>query len=288
MFQGSFVALITPFSNGVLDEPALRRLVKWHLQNGTHGLVPMGTTGEASTVTEQEHRRVVEIVVEECNGRLPVIAGVGSNNPNESIGYAKYAQSVGADGVLCVAGYYNRPSQEGLYQHFLTLHEATDIPIMVYNIPPRTIVDIEVTTMARLAELPRIIGVKDATRDLGRICVERNAIRKPFDFFSGDDITALAYNANGGTGCISVTANVLARPCADLQTATLNDDFKKALALHDSLTPVHMALSAEPNPAGIKYAASLFELCSEECRLPMVPLSEGTRLRIRQALAPFM
>lgn len=285
MFNGCFTALITPFRDGQLDEPALRKLVRFQLDHGIHGLVPMGTTGESPTVSAQEHKRVVDVVVQETAGQVPVIAGAGSNNPQEAIEYARHAQQAGADAVLAVAGYYNRPSQEGLYQHFKALHDATAIPILVYNIPPRTIVDIQPDTLARIAELPRIVGIKDACGDLGRICHERQRIRKPFSFLSGDDITALAYNANGGNGCISVTSNVLPAQCAQLQSLCAAGHFAAALALHEQLVPLHAAVFREPSPAGIKYAASLLDLCSEECRLPMVALAESSRAAIGRALA---
>ena len=285
MFTGCYTALITPFLNQQLDEAALRKLLRFQLDNGIHGLVPMGTTGESPTVTEQEHRRVVEIVVQETAGQVPVIAGAGSNNPREAIAYAQSAQRIGADAVLAVAGYYNRPSQEGLYQHFKALHDATDIPIIIYNIPPRTIVDIQPDTMARLAELPRVVGVKDACGDLGRISHERSRITKPFSYFSGDDITALAYRANGGGGCISVTANVLPAECVRLQHLATAQDYVAALRVHEQLVPLHAALFAEPSPAGIKFAAALLGICSDECRLPMVPLTQSSQEAIRQALA---
>lgn len=284
MFHGAYTALITPFRQGELDEDALRRLVAFQIDNGIHGLVPIGTTGEAPTLSEQEYQRVLSIVVDETAGRVPVIAGAGSNNPVEAIRYARHAQEAGVDGVLAVAGYYNRPSQEGLFQHFKALHDALDIPLLIYNIPPRTLVDVLPDTLARLAQLPRVVGVKDATGDLAHISHERMRIRKNFSYFSGDDITALAYNAAGGGGCISVTANILPAECAALQSACRRQDFAAALSLHERLVPVHAALFGEPNPAGIKYAASLLGLCEEDCRLPMVPLSESTRRCIGQAL----
>ncbi len=284
MFTGCYTALITPFLDQQLDEIALRKLVRFQLDNGIHGLVPMGTTGESPTVTEQEHKRVIEMVVQETAGQVPVIAGACSNNPREAIAYAQHAQRIGADAVLAVAGYYNRPSQEGLYQHFKMLHDATDLPIIVYNIPPRTIVDIQPDTMARIAELPRIVGVKDACGDLARISHERNRISKAFSYFSGDDVTALAYNANGGSGCISVSANVLPVECVQLQNLTAAGDFAGALRLHEQLLALHAALFVEPNPAGIKFAAALLGLCSAECRVPMVPLAASTQARIQQAL----
>jgi 4-hydroxy-tetrahydrodipicolinate synthase len=285
MFQGCLTALITPFRDKAIDEKALLKLVRHQLDGGIHGLVPMGTTGESSTVTHAEHERVVELVIQATARQVPVIAGVGSNNPAEAISLARHAQRSGADGLLAVAGYYNRPSQEGLYQHFKALHDATDLPILVYNIPPRTIVDIQPDTLARIAELPRIVGIKDACGDLGRICHERQRIRKPFSWLSGDDITALAYNANGGKGCISVTSNVLPALCVRLQDLWAEGNYAEALRVHELLVPVHAALFREPNPAGVKYAASLLRLCHDECRLPMVPLTELSRSAIRETLA---
>lgn len=284
-FTGSFTALITPFRNGALDETALRKIVNWQIEQGAQGLVPMGTTGESPTVSEAEHKRVIEIVIEETNKRIPVIAGAGSNNPLEAIKYAQFAEQQGADAVLAVAGYYNKPSQDGLYAHFEMLHNATTLPIIVYNIPPRTIVDIQADTMARLAELPRVVGVKDATMDLARISLERMRIRKPFSFLSGDDMTALAYNAVGGLGCISVTANVLPAACAKMQSLCRDGNYLAAREIHDRLAPLHEALFRVPNPCGIKYAASLLDLCSEECRLPMVTVDEKNKRTIAQALA---
>ena len=285
MFQGSYTALITPFRDGVLDEVALRHLVNWQIEQGSHGLVPMGTTGESPTVSEQEHKRVVQIVVEAAAGRVPVLAGAGSNNPVEALRYIQYAQDVGADGVLSVAGYYNRPSQEGLYRHFRFLHDNSDIPIVVYNIPPRCVVDILPDTMARLAQLPRVVGVKDATLDLARVSKERALISKPFSYLSGEDITAVAYNAMGGGGCISVTANVAPALCAQLQNACRDGDFSRALVLHERLLPLHQALFATPSPAGVKHAAAVLGLCSAEVRLPMVAAEPEVREQIERALA---
>ena len=284
MFKGSLTALVTPFRDGEVDEEALRALVDWHVEQGTHGLVPVGTTGESPTLSQLEHEQIVSLVVKQVAGRIPVIAGAGSNNPTEAIGYTLHAQAVGADGTLHVAGYYNRPKQEGLYQHFRAVHDASNIPIIVYNIPPRAIVDIEPATMARLAELPRIVGVKDATTDLSRPLAERQLIGKEFCYLSGEDATAVAYNASGGNGCISVAANVAPALCAQMQTACLEGDYPAAMAIQDRLMPLHMALFAEPSPAGTKYAVSLLGMCTEECRLPVVPLSDATRERIRSVM----
>ncbi|WP_261842255.1 4-hydroxy-tetrahydrodipicolinate synthase [Aliamphritea ceti] len=277
MYRGSYVAIITPLRDNQLDEEALRKMVNWQIERGTNGIVPVGTTGESPTLNEQEHKRVIEIVVEETAGRVPVVAGAGSNNPVEAVEYARHAQDAGADALLCVAGYYNRPNQEGLYQHFKLVHDSVDLPIVIYNIPPRAIVDVLPETMARLAELPRVVGVKDATGDLSRICQERLQISKEFSYLSGEDMTALAYNASGGHGCISVTANVAPTLCAQMHKASQEGNFAEALAIHDKLAPLHNAMFAEPSPAGPKYAASLLGLCTEECRMPVMPLSEETK-----------
>lgn len=284
MFRGSYVALITPFANGELDEAALRKMVNWQIESGTHGLVPVGTTGESPTLNENEHKRVIEIVVEEAAGRVPVVAGAGSNNPTEAVEYSRHAQAAGADAVLSVAGYYNRPNQEGLYQQFKMIHDAIEIPVIIYNIPPRAIVDVVPDTMARLAELPRISGVKDATGDLSRISNERLVVKGEFSYLSGEDLTAMAYRANGGHGCISVTANVAPALCAQLHEACDQGDFATALEIQDRLAPLHNALFSEPSPAGVKYAASLLGLCDEEARLPIVEMSEAGKARVKAAL----
>ncbi|MBT3535548.1 MAG: 4-hydroxy-tetrahydrodipicolinate synthase, partial [Rhodospirillaceae bacterium] len=285
MFKGSIVALITPFRDGQVDEDTLRKLVDWHVEMGTHGIVPCGTTGESPTLSHEEHGRVVEIVVDQVSGRIPVIAGAGSNNTAEAVDLTLHAQKAGADGVLHVAGYYNRPNQEGLYQHFKAVHDASDIPIIVYNIPPRAIVDILPATMSRLAELPRIVGVKDATGDVARVSRERLLLGNEFCHLSGEDGTALAYNAQGGNGCISVSANVAPRLCAEFQEACLAGKYDIALVMHERLMPLHVALFLEPSPAGVKYAASRLGLCEAEARLPVVPLTEGTAEKIDAALA---
>ncbi len=277
MFSGSIVALITPFDGDEIDETALRRLVNWHIEQGTHGIVPAGTTGESPTLSHEENRKVNAIVVNEVAGRVPVIAGAGSNSTREAINLTLHATEIGADATLHVAGYYNRPHQEGLYQHFKALHDATDIPIIVYNIPPRAIVDVEPDTLARMAELPRIVGVKDATADLSRPLKESARINKDFCFLSGEDPTAIAYNANGGQGCISVTANVAPMLCSQMQKATLDGDFKTALEMQRTLMPLHEALFKEPSPAGVKYAVSRLGHCADTCRLPVVPLMDSTK-----------
>lgn len=284
MFQGSYVALITPFDGDRVDEDALARLVEWHVEKGTHGLVPAGTTGESPTLSHEEHKRVVELTVKHAAGRVPVIAGAGSNNTIEAIDFSRHAENAGADALLHVAGYYNRPNQEGMYQHFKAVHDACRLPIIIYNIPPRCVVGVDVDTMVRLAELPRIVGVKDATCDLTRPGKERIRIGREFSWLSGEDATAVAYNASGGRGCISVTANVAPAQCAAMQKACLEGDFATALEYQDILMPLHEALFAEPSPAGVKYAVSLLGMCSEHCRLPVVPLTAATRERITAAM----
>ena len=285
MFEGSFVALITPFTaDGAVDAASLRKLVNWHIEQGSHGLVPVGTTGESPVLSAEEHFQVLELVVEECNGRLPVIAGCGSNNTREALHFHKHAREIGADAALHVTGYYNRPNQEGIFRHFEALNEANDLPIVVYNIPPRTTVDISVDTMIRLAQLPAVIGVKDATQDLARPWLEQLGIDKPFCYFSGEDATAVAYNASGGNGCISVTANVAPALCAKVQNACQQGDYRLARDLQLQLMPLHMALFIEPSPAGIKYACSRLGLCEPATRLPLVPLQPSTINRIDAAM----
>lgn len=283
--KGSIPALITPMRDGKVDEAAFRKLVSWQIAEGSHGLVPCGTTGESPTLSHEEHMRVVEICVEEANGRVPVIAGAGSNSTSEAIMLTRHAKKVGADAVLSVTGYYNKPSQEGLYRHFATLAEAVDVPILLYNIPGRAIVDISVETMARLSKIANIIGVKDATANLMRPTRERAACGKSWRLISGEDGTALGYMAHGGHGCISVTANVAPRLCSEFQSACMKGDFQTALVLQDRLMPVHDAMFIEPSPAPVKYAGSLLGLCTDEVRLPLVPASDAARATIRAALA---
>ncbi len=284
MFTGSYVALITPFDGDAVDEDALVRLIHWHIDQGTHGIVPVGTTGESPTLGHDEHKRVVELTVKTVAGRLPVVAGAGSNSVREAIDFSRHAQSVGADALLHVAGYYNRPNQEGMYQHFKAVHDACELPIIIYNIPPRCVVGVDVDTLVRLAKLPRIVGVKDATCDLGRPGRERVRIEGEFSWLSGEDATAVAYNASGGRGCISVTANVAPALCAQMQSACQSGDFGAALSIQDRLMPLHEALFAEPSPAGAKYAVARLGLCADTCRLPIVPLTEATRARIDAAM----
>lgn len=283
--RGSMPALITPFKDGKVDEAAFRRFVSWQVAEGSHGLVPAGTTGESATMSHDEHMRILEICVEEAKGRVPVVAGAGSNSTAEAISLTRHAKEVGADAVLSVAPYYNKPTQEGLYRHFAAIAEAVDIPIIVYNIPGRSVVEISVETMARLCRLANIIGVKDATANLARPTRERAACGHEFRLLSGEDITALGYMAHGGAGCISVTANVAPRLCAQFQNACLQGDFGRALALQDRLAPLHDAMFCESSPAPVKYAVSLLGHCSDEVRLPIVAATEPARVRIREAMA---
>ena len=284
MFRGSLTALITPFKDGKLDEEAFRRIVEWQIDEGTHGLVPVGTTGESPTLDHEEHMRVVEICVETANGRVPVIAGAGSNSTAEAIELTKHAKSAGANGVLVVTPYYNKPTQEGLYQHFKAINDCANIPILIYNIPGRSIVDMSVVTMARLFELPNIAGVKDATANPVRASQQRAAMGPKFIQLSGEDATALAFNAHGGQGCISVTANIAPALCSEFQGACLSGDFKRALEIQDQLMPVHDALFIESNPGPVKYAAERLGLCRSEIRLPLVPISEASRRAVDEAL----
>jgi 4-hydroxy-tetrahydrodipicolinate synthase len=285
MFRGSYTALITPMKNGVVDEDAFRRLVDWQITEGTHGLVPVGTTGESPTLDFDEHKRVIEVTVEVARGRVPVIAGTGSNSTAEAIELSQHAEKAGADAVLVVTPYYNKPTQEGLYQHFKAINDAIGIPIIIYNIPGRSVVDMSIATMAHCAELKNIAGVKDATANLARCSQQRLAMGNDFCLLSGEDATALGFMAHGGHGCISVASNVAPRLCADFQNACLKGDYKAALALQDRLMPLHDALFVESNPGPVKYAASRLGLCSAEMRLPLVPVSEATRKTVDAALA---
>jgi len=283
--RGSITALITPFKDGKVDEAAFRKLVNWQIEQGTNGLVPCGTTGESPTLSHAEHNRLITLCVEEARGRVPVIAGAGSNSTTEAIAFTKHAKDVGADAVLSVTGYYNKPSQEGQYRHFMAVADAVDIPIILYNIPPRAIVEISVETMARLAKHPNIIGVKDATANLLRPSRERHAIGKDWILLSGEDGTALGYAAHGGHGCISVTANVAPKLCAEFQELCLQGAFEAALKIQDQLLPLHDALFTNPNPAPVKYAASILGLCSSDVRLPLVEADEASQAKVREALA---
>ena len=285
MFKGSLTALITPFKNGHVDEAALTRFVEWQIAEGTHGLVPVGTTGESPTLDFDEHKRVIELSVQAAKKRVPVLAGTGSNATDEAIELSQYAEKAGADGVLVVTPYYNKPTQEGLYQHFKAINDAIQIPIVIYNIPARSIVDMSVATMARLAELKNVVGVKDATANLARPSQQRAACGPDFCQLSGEDATALGFMAHGGQGCISVASNVAPRLCADFQNACLAGDFKTALALQDRLMPLHDVLFVETNPGPVKYAVSRLGLCTPDMRLPMVPVSEATKKAVDAVLS---
>ena len=283
-FRGSFTALVTPFRNGGVDEQAFRKLVDWQVTEGTDGLVPVGTTGESPTLSHEEHRHVVEWCVEQVKGRVPVIAGAGSNSTSEAIELAKHAEECGASAVLVVTPYYNKPTQEGLYQHFKAINDGIGIPIIIYNIPSRSVIDMSVDTMKRLFELKNIAGVKDATASVIRVSQQRDAMGAGFNQMSGEDASALGFMAHGGHGCISVTANVAPRLCAEFQDACLKGDFASALKLQDKLMPLHTALFIETNPAPAKYALSVLGKCAETVRLPMVPVTEKTRAAVREAM----
>lgn len=285
MIHGSIPALITPFLDGELDRPALEDLVEWQIQEGSHGLVAVGTTGESPTLSHEEHQEVIEIIVKKTKGRIPVIAGAGSNNTRESIDLMKFAKRVGADAALVVAPYYNKPNQEGLLLHFKMLNDCCDLPIIVYNIPGRSVVDIEVSTMSKLAKLKNIIGVKDATGDVSRASDTRNSCGNRFIQLSGEDASALGFNAHGGTGCISVIANVAPRLSSDFQNAMSKGDFDTAISLQDKLLPLHRAAFLEPSPCPIKYALNRLDKCQNEVRAPLVPINERTRSKMDEALA---
>jgi 4-hydroxy-tetrahydrodipicolinate synthase len=283
-FRGSYTALVTPFRDGKLDEEAFRAHVAWQIDNGTNGLVPVGTTGESPTLSHAEHKKVVEWCIAESKGRVPVIAGAGSNNTSEAIELAVHAEKAGADALLVVTPYYNKPTQEGLYRHFAAVNDAVGIPIIIYNIPPRSVVDMSVATMARLFELKNIAGVKDATGNLARVSQQRHAMGAEFIQLSGEDMTALAYNAAGGHGCISVVSNVAPRLCADMQAASLAGDYASGLALQDRLIPLHDAIFMEPGLAGAKAGLALLGRGNEEVRLPLLPVTSGTKQAIRAAM----
>ena len=284
IFRGSFTALITPFRNGSLDESAFRQIVDWQVAEGTDGLVPAGTTGESPTLSPEEHRLIVQWCVDQSAGRVPVIAGAASNSTAEAIALSIQAEKAGADAILVVTPYYSKPTQEGLYRHFKAINDAISLPIIVYNIPGRSVVDLSVDTMQRLFELENIAGVKDATGDVARVCVQRLAMGTGFNQLSGDDATALGFMTNGGHGCISVTSNVAPRLCVKFQQACLKHDHVMALTLQDRLAPLHTALFLETSPAPVKYAMSMLGKCAETLRLPLVPVTEATRLAVRQAM----
>jgi 4-hydroxy-tetrahydrodipicolinate synthase len=283
-FRGSFTALVTPFKNGRLDEAAFRALVDWQIAEGTNGLVPVGTTGESPTLSHDEHKQVVEWCVEQANGRVPVIAGSGSNSTAEAIDLSRHAEDAGASAVLVVTPYYNKPTQEGLYQHFKAINDAIGIPIIIYNIPGRSVIDMSVDTMKRLFELKNIAGVKDATANMVRVSEQRAKLGPDFNQLSGEDGTALGFNAHGGHGCISVTSNVAPRLCAEFQGACLKGDYASALNLQDKLMPLHVALFIETNPSPAKYALSVLGRCADTVRLPMVGLADSTKAAVRAAM----
>lgn len=285
MFKGSFTALITPFKGGKVDEDAFARLVEWQIKEGTHGLVPCGTTGESPTLSTEEHKRVIALCVDIAKKRVPIVAGCGSNSTEEAIDLSRFSKDAGADATLQVMPYYNKPTQEGLYLHMKAINDAVDLPIILYNVPVRTITDMSVATMARCAKLKNIVGVKDATANVARVTQQRNACGEKFVQLSGEDGTCLGFMAHGGVGCISVTSNIAPRLCADFQNACLAGDWKKALVLQDKLMPLHDSMFCETNPAPVKYAASRLGLCAEDCRLPLAPLTEASRKLVDKALA---
>ncbi|AWN41654.1 4-hydroxy-tetrahydrodipicolinate synthase [Methylobacterium durans] len=282
--RGSMTALATPFREGAFDEAAFRAFVNWQIEQGTHGLVPVGTTGETPTLSHAEHDRVVEVCIDEAGGRVPVVAGAGSNSTAEAVERARHAERAGADAVLIVTPYYNKPTQDGLYAHFKAVNDAVGIPIIIYNIPGRSVVDMSVETMARLFELRNIAGVKDATAKLDRVSLQRQAMGEDFIQLSGEDATALGFNAHGGRGCISVVSNVAPRLCADLQEATLGGDYAKALRIQDRLLPLHTSLFLETNPSPVKYALARLGHMGEEVRLPLLPVGAETRRIVDAAL----
>ena len=284
MIKGSIPALVTPFKNGELDLVTLKKLVEWQIAEGSTGLVPVGTTGESPTLSHEEHQKVIEVVVQTAAGRVPVIAGAGSNNTVEGISLIRFAEKVGADAALVVTPYYNRPTQAGLIAHFTALHDCCALPIIIYNIPPRSVVDMMPDTMGQLAKLPRIIGVKDATGKVERASQQRAACGADFIQLCGNDDMALGFNAQGGTGCISVTANVAPRLCAEFQAAMQAGDYALALQYQDRLMPLHEAIFLEPGLVGAKYGLSLLGLCSEDVRLPLVGLTDGTKAKIKAAM----
>ena len=289
MFKGSIVALITPFKNNKLDEECYISLIHHHIRNGTSGLVPAGTTGESPTLSHNEHERVIELCVKESKGKIPVIAGTGSNSTDEAISLTKYAEKVGASAALVVTPYYNKPTQEGLYQHFKAINDNCSIPIIIYNIPPRSVVDMSVDTMSRLFELKNIVGVKDATADLNRVDQQRKKMGPDFIQLSGEDGTALEFNLRGGVGCISVTANVAPKLCSEFQeasTAKNNSNLlAKAREVNEKLMPLHKSLFIESSPSPVKYAASLLNLCTEEVRLPLVKITDKTKKAVKSAMS---
>ena len=288
MFKGSNVALITPFKNNELDVDTYIKLIHFHIENGTHGLVPAGTTGESPTLSHEEHQKVIELCIKESNGKIPVIAGTGSNSTKEAISLTKHAEKVGADGVLVVTPYYNKPTQEGLYQHYKAINDSSSIPIIIYNIPPRSVVDMTVDTMARLFELKNIAGVKDATGNLDRATLQKEKMGNEFILLTGEDGNVLEFNKRGGIGCISVTANIAPKLCSDFQNFSKSknsNEIKEAERINDLLQPVHKALFIESNPSPVKYAAKLLGLCNDEVRLPLVRITKKTEDEVKKTLS---
>ena len=283
MFKGSIVALITPFNDNKLDESNYTKIIHHHLKNGTNGVVPAGTTGESPTLSHNEHKKVIEIAVKECKGKIPVIAGTGSNSTTEAIELSKHAEQAGSDALLIVTPYYNKPTQEGLYQHYKAINNNVGIPILIYNIPSRSVIDMSVDTMARLFELKNIKGVKDATGDLNRVTMQLNKMGKDFIQLTGEDDNAIEFNKRGGVGCISVTANVAAKLCADFHKASLSNNNETALKINKLLSPLHKALFIESNPSPVKYAASLLKLSMPDVRLPLVQVTETTKKEVEKA-----
>tara|TARA_Y100000590_G_scaffold462109_1_gene625357 strand:- start:409 stop:1296 length:888 start_codon:yes stop_codon:yes gene_type:complete len=287
MFKGSNVALVTPFKDNKLDEETYIKLINFHLENGTNGLVPAGTTGESPTLSHQEHQRVIELCIKEANGKVPVIAGTGSNSTEEAISLTKHAEKAGANGALVVTPYYNKPTQEGLYQHYKSLNDNTGIPIIIYNIPGRSVIDMTVDTMSRLFELKNIIGVKDATGDLNRVDQQKNKMGSEFIQLTGEDGNALEFNKRGGVGCISVTANIAPKLCSDMQKFSKShsdNEIKEAERIDALLQPVHKSLFIESNPSPVKYAAKLLGLCDDAVRLPLVKIMDTTKSQVRKSL----
>ena len=283
MLKGSIVALITPFQNNTLNEDVYRKLIHYHLKNGTNGIVPGGTTGESPTLSHDEHKKIIKIAVNECNGKIPVIAGTGSNSTSEAVDLSKYAEKAGSDALLVVTPYYNKPTQEGLYQHYKKINDNVGIPIIIYNIPSRSVIDMSVETMTRLYELKNIAGVKDATGDLNRVDQQLKSMGKEFVQLTGNDDNALEFNKRGGVGSISVTANIAAKLCSDFQKSCVNG-FKDSDKLDKILQPLHSAMFIESNPSPVKYAASLLGMCDPDVRLPLVQVKEENKKKISEAL----
>ena len=284
MFKGIYTALITPFRNGKVDERAFQDFINWQIEEGVHGIVPCGTTGESPTLSHEEHKRIIDLAVEVAKGRVPVLAGTGSNSTEEAIHFTRHARKAGANGALIVAPYYNKPTPEGQYQHFKAIHDAVDIPIVLYNVPARTVINMTDETIARLAELKNIVGIKDATGDLARPWLLRATAGADFLQLSGEDQTAVSFNASGGVGCISVSSNIMPRACAQVQEACLAGDYAKATKLHDSLVALHAVMFCETSPSPVKYAASLLGKCAADVRLPLLPPSSENQQRIREVL----